>query len=407
MNIRTLQVVIADDHKEISDEVGKMVQRSLSELGCTTSIKVCSSASEVIDACSEKAIDVLISDHHFEHGVSGSEVLSQMADPFSRLYCILISGREESELLPVVRELQAQDESRKFSFLRKPVSGVEIHARMIDCIRFLDRLPLPFAMSYAQQRYQNESRPLQRLLLLRDYVEVGARLSAYAMLADVCRVGGQVTLEGYRVVSQVSLGSVIALLQSLQTLENCGTGELILKDLAKTVDRRFIKLLVGINSGVRNPEIGHPAALQEHGYYEQLLVKHKARIEELNGKFRVLTKYPLIVCMGVMNVCPGQKSNCTVNVLMGSVPFKNFELAITGPVQIGRVYAFCGSGNVVDLFPYVRYEYCSVCERKMPFLLHGTASQGRGGRYVSICAHPFEDLDAAVDMIVGQRGELL
>lgn len=163
MNEKRLNLIVADDQAEISQQIASMSSRILLDLGYEAKIFSCKSGSEVLELSSQEAPDILIIDYHFESGMSGADVLSRLPDYFNDIYIVLISGREESELSSVINTLQSQDRSRRFSFVRKPIDKLVLRSRLIDAIRFLKNRPLPFPVAYAGQRFESEKRALNRL----------------------------------------------------------------------------------------------------------------------------------------------------------------------------------------------------------------------------------------------------
>lgn len=399
---RKLSLIVADDNIEIANSVTEMSCIIMRDLGFDCCAEACFSAARVQEIAESKLPDVLITDHRFDVGMSGADLLSKLEDPFGDMYTLLMSGCEEAELFEVVSSLQSRDRNRRFAFVRKPVDMLVLRSRLIDAVRYLSERPLPFPLAYAEYRLRDETRPEQRFLLLRDLIESGARLWGFTLVASIRNVTRlDLTSMGFRRVGQLSLGSYIALIESaLKVAETVEIGSGV-RELLENTDKRFLKWLKIMNHW-RNAEIGHPSALQDEGYYRKVLDKLEEPIMSLQHRLSLLRYYRLMV-PEYADVSEGVGViTYRCQLLMGHTqPFPYINMRCRGSMQSRRVYGLTPARDPIGMHPLVRFEYCTQCDRQTMFMLHGRGSQGSGGKYVSVCPHSFEDPTADVDFLVG------
>lgn len=383
-----LSIVISDNREEILNSISDNVSNILTNLKISFDIQKCLSVSGVLDLLELKLPDIIICDYHYPYGKSGAELLEEIDDPFGDVYIILMSGRDESELLDVLLKFQSPNRRNHFAFLRKPIDNVSLRSILIDAIQFLSQKPLPFPCACIDFRWKNEIRPFERFRLCLDFAEIGVRLWVlilFACVTDKEKINW--TTLGFNRVTQLTFGSHIALLKAIKLLDNSDMGCSTL--LNKTNDR-FLKHLTAINQ-IRNTIAAHKT-LQDDKYYENFLNNNEERFRSVRKCLYELSRFKFVVPISTEIVDQSGILSYRCRVLMGHsmsfpiIVFRNKKIMLTN-----QVYVLTPELEPINLYPYIRFEYCNDCAKQSMFILDGQSTRGIGGKYVSVCSHDFED----------------
>jgi hypothetical protein len=172
-----------------------------------------------------------------------------------------------------------------------------------------------------------------------------------------------------------------------------------MKELFRGVSIPALSFLAGFNDRVRNMEIGHPGALQEDQYYQELLREYAPQLEALNSILWQWRRLRLLVSESTTIEVDG--FNYAIRLLHGeTIPFSRGSWRSNERLFGGQVYALTSSNAPLCLHPLVRYEFCHECQRSLVFLLHGSCGPSAGTRYVSTCPHPLHDRTTSFKMII-------
>ncbi len=170
MSALNLNIVVADDNKEIVDAISKDLDLQAKRFGKKIKIFPALTGSEVLNIAEGENIDVFILDYMFKYGMNGDEIIDNIEDPFEKKLYILISGWKEEELEKIIIKTHNRLKDR-IKFLRKPYDSLTFQARFLEIFGYFEKREFPLPIQYVYERVDNSAEGIEKAHAIKDFFE--------------------------------------------------------------------------------------------------------------------------------------------------------------------------------------------------------------------------------------------
>lgn len=132
-----ISIVIVDDEQEVLDSLSSMLRQAARAAGRAVLVQSALTALDALVLCRRGRVDAVFIDYNLGGGLNGDEFLSHLNDHTGQTFIVMMSGRPEDELMPIVTK-RHQSLGLRFRFLKKPISPLTLEScflNLVDLIR--------------------------------------------------------------------------------------------------------------------------------------------------------------------------------------------------------------------------------------------------------------------------------
>lgn len=393
-------ILIVDDDPSIRQTLSQLVEQVRPLVGRDYIVETATSVIDVMQRNSQGPIDMLFLDYLLPGGANGGDLLDRLQDPFSRLYVVMLSGADEQQLAPSVRQWQKRMEGR-YRFLKKPLgSALHIESEIRAFLRFYDDRPLPHPIASNLSKLKQPETQHARLKSIQGFIESALKVSTLSLAAHLrCRedfvpIRDKGFAQSLTLTPWMNLAKMMALAVPREEIS-------VWSELREVVlnQRSGLLQLARALKPLRDDELGH-GEVGEEERYRYYAEQHDAGLERLIDIIGTLQD-----CIWAVpeNVEISEIPNCfdyRVRLLMGAaMPFPSLSLRSHHRLLKGKVFCMDHRRQPLSLHPMLRWAICPPCGANRLFVLDHYESTPRF-LWRASCNHKFHHEEWTTEMLL-------
>lgn len=379
--MESYNILIVDDEESVVNSIQSELEIISQKAGHNNCIFTSNKPSSAKRILNKRRIDILFVDYLFDCGEKLSDFLEFLEDSDLTPYTAIVSGFKKNRYESTEIKVKTGQSYHFKKNSEQPLSSGDISSIYTTAITYLDGKKLPNPLHRNKLKYDsvNEDRYCDRLSSLFIFCEFLVRYSNYLILSDI------------REYNRKSSNKLIPYFY-LKKYYQFGLSHEILNALLEQVNQYkcSIKRMLSIfSTSLSNGEqpidfLGrvlekrnsksHPFSSYSEYDCKSLLCELTPEFNELKGRLRILSDYPLIYLEGIDDdykyVCKllmgdefiGNESNFESQVLK--------KIKVNSSLELKKVYVK-NRKRLISLDPFIKLFRCNKCNSNVIFLMNG------------------------------------